>query len=117
MTAGSAELYNRSVSKLWNASRYIYKEYFSDSKNSPSLATSYKNISDSLLDLSDFDVWILLKLNHTIEEVDYYLQRKNVTKVLSLLTRFVWYDFSDSYLEVTKDNVSDKAKDVLVYSI
>ena len=89
------------INKLWNASRYVLM-----------------NIEDikeiKLDDLSISDKWILTKLNKTIKDVTKSMEKDDFNIVGNTLYNFIWEDFCDKYIELSKFNKSDTTKSVLL---
>jgi len=89
------------INKLWNASRYVLM-----------------NIEDikeiNLNDLSIADKWILTKLNKTIKSVTKSMEKYDFNIVGNELYSFIWDDFCDKYIELSKFNKSDTTKSVLL---
>ena len=89
------------VNKLWNASRYVLM-----------------NIEDlkeiKLDDLSISDKWILTKLNKTIKNVTKSMEKYDFNIVGNELYSFIWDDFCDKYIELSKFNKNDVTKSVLL---
>lgn len=91
------------INKLWNASRYVlmniedYKENF----NNLTLA----------------DKWILNKLNNTIKSVTNHMDKYEFNLVGSELYNFIWSDFCDWYIELSKANMNNTSKTVLIYTL
>ena len=86
--------YRNFTNKIWNASRFVLgvleekgikKEPKIDPKN-----------------LTDADQWILSKLNKTIKAADENLMKFRISDVGQLLYDFLWSDFCDWYLELSK---------------
>lgn len=79
------------INKLWNASRFVLM-----------------NIEDlrkedySLENLNEEDKWILSKLNNTINEVKRCLDKYEFNNAGSFLYNFIWNDFCDNYIEMSK---------------
>ena len=90
------------VNKLWNASRFVLM-------NIGDLTRS----SYTLSNLSDSDKWILGKLNRVILNVRKHLDSYDFNVVGSTLYSFIWDDFCDWYIELSKGNMNDTTKSVL----
>ena len=89
------------INKLWNASRYVLM-------NIEDLKTvTY----DELL---DEDKWILTKLNKTIKSVSKAMDKYDFNIVGNTLYNFVWDIFCDKYIELSKFNMNDTKKSVLL---
>ncbi len=87
------------INKLWNASRFCLM-----------------NIEDlreiNLKDLDIHDKWILTKYENTIREVIKYMDKYEFNNVSSVLYSFIWDDFCDNYIEMSKfssDTLSTKS--------
>ena len=87
------------INKLWNASRYVLM-----------------NIDDmeyTLDNLTLADRWILTKLNNTIKIVTEHMDKYEFNIVGSTLYNFIWNDFCDWYIELSKANMNNTSKSVL----
>lgn len=85
------------VNKLWNASRYV----FATLDKTPRIPAS---ISGRVLP----DRWILSKLNRLILEATEAFEKYAFAEAASKIQDFVWHDFCDWYLELTKDKPNKK---------
>ena len=87
------------INKLWNASRFVLMniEDYEESEN-----------------LTLPDKWILTKLNETIKEVTNSMEKYEFNIVGSLLYNFIWNDFCDWYIELSKINMNNTSKTILV---
>ena len=91
------------INKIWNASRYVLMnlEDFND--------------KDYTLDnLSNSDKWILTKLNKTIESITKSMDKYDFNIVGNTLYNFIWNDFCDKYIELSKFNQNNTTKSVLL---
>ena len=87
------------INKLWNASRFCLMNI-----------ESLKEYDFS--DLKEKDKWILSKLNNLIREVTKSMEKYEFNNAGSAIYSFVWDDFCDSYIELSKfslDSVSTKS--------
>jgi len=91
--------YRNFTNKLWNASRFVLG------------ILEEKGIkSESKIDkLSDADQWILGKLNNVIQTVDKGLEEFRINEVGQTLYDFLWNDFCDWYLELSKGEKQNPA--------
>ncbi|HEX2241098.1 MAG TPA: valine--tRNA ligase, partial [Actinomycetota bacterium] len=78
------------ANKLWNAARYVLLT-IGDTRPS--------QVGDSL---GLTDRWILSRLDHTVIEIEDYLGEYNWAEALRVLYRFVWSEFCDWYIELSK---------------
>lgn len=113
-----AEIYQRFITKFWNATRFVTwlneKKWVSGRLD---ISQLQKTITDDIESLNDFDVWMLLKMNHLVDESSYYFDRDQYVEWLNMLIQSVWYDFCDCFLEVGKDTMSSQTLNVLNYCI
>lgn len=91
------------VNKLWNASRYVLMNM-----------EDFKEENYTLEDLSLTDKWILEKLNRIIKSVRESMEKYEYHNVGNELYSFIWEDFCDWYIELSKANMNDKTKSVLL---
>jgi len=83
------------INKIWNASRFVLMnlENFTD--------------NDYNLDnLSESDKWILNKLETTIKTVRKHMDKYEFHVVGSTLYNFIWNDYCDWYIELSKVNIN-----------
>ena len=92
------------INKLWNASRFVLMN----------IETGYE---DGFENLSLADKWILNKLNDTIKTVTYHMDKYEFNLVGSELYNFIWNDFCDWYIELSKTNMTNSTKTTLVYTL
>ncbi len=99
------------INKIWNASRFVLMNCE---------GRKIKDIKDCKLSVSD--KWIISKLNQTVKKVTLNMEKFEIGIALSDLQEFVWNDFCDWYIELSKpalygDNkeVKDNVLGVLVY--
>ncbi|MBO5138812.1 MAG: valine--tRNA ligase [Bacilli bacterium] len=91
------------INKLWNASRFVLM--------------NIDGIDNSDIDLSNltiYDKWILTKLNLVIEDVIKNMDKYDFHNVGNLLYKFIWDDFCDWYIELSKSDMNDNTKKVLL---
>lgn len=91
------------VNKLWNASRYVLL-------NIDDYNETYQNLKLA-------DKWILNELNKTIKTVTTHMEKYEFNIVGTELYNFIWNDFCDWYIELSKINMDDTTKSVLVYTL
>lgn len=81
------------INKIWNASRFSLMQLNEE-----------RQVTNELNNLSNIDKWILTKLNRTIKQVRLTLDRYEFNNTGTELYRFIWEDFCDNYIELTKHN-------------
>ncbi|HPE14590.1 MAG TPA: valine--tRNA ligase [Bacilli bacterium] len=93
------------INKLWNASRFVMMNLEDFDKNNYDLSN-----------LSLIDKWILTKCNRTILEVTKSMDRYEFNNVATTLYDFIWSDFCDNYIELSKNALDkDSTKSTLLY--
>ncbi len=100
------------MNKLWNSARFVQMNL--DGPPDELVFGSTK--------LDKTDLWIISRLNNTIENVDNAYAQYRLNEAVKLVYDFVWSDFCDWYIEFSKtrlygENESDKntARSVAVY--
>lgn len=86
------------TTKLWNACRYV--------------ATNTSGVSSEAPDARDRrleDRWIHSRLNQTVERVTQSLRSYEFGRAATELYRFVWDDFCDWYIELTKKRLGEES--------
>lgn len=91
------------INKLWNASRFVLMNLENFSKSDYTL----ENLSIS-------DKWILDKLNKTISNVKNHMEKYDFNVVGSEIYNFVWDNFCDWYIELSKFNMNNTTSSVLI---
>ena len=82
------------INKIWNASRFVMMNLDGIDEN-------------EALDLRGSDKWILTKCNETIKEVTKYMDKYEFQNVGSVLYSFIWDDYCDWYIEISKHFMND----------
>lgn len=100
------------INKIWNASRYILMN-LDDNERELKIDPNY---------LSTSDKWILTRLNEIIKITDSNYEKYEFGEVSRHLQKFVWEDFCDWYIEMSKlalygnnELVKQTTKAVLIY--
>ena len=101
------EGYRNFCNKIWNASRYILMscEHFNyQEKISPN-------------DSSIFDKWILYSLDNVVSDFKKYTTTYRFDLMANSIYDFVWNEYCDWYLEISKHNMNEITKNHLIFSI
>ena len=91
------------INKLWNASRFVLMNI-----------EGFEKKDYNLDNLTIPDKWILTKLNDTIKEVRKNFDKYEFNNAGSALYSFIWDDFCDWYIELSKFNMNNTTKSVLL---
>ena len=86
------------INKIWNASRYVLM-------NVGDLTLDNLSIGQ---DLTLADRWILARLQTTIADVTRLFERFEFGEAGRILYSFIWDDYCDWYIEMTKEQLQDK---------
>lgn len=94
---GRVEGYRNFCNKLWNAARYVM------------MNTDEEQIDfgDGAFQYSPADQWILSRLQRTIAKVHHYFETYRFDLLASTLYEFVWHEYCDWYLELSKPVLQD----------
>jgi len=92
------------INKLWNASRYVLM-------NIDSLKEA------RLENIDTHDKWILTKYENTIKEVTKFMDKYEFNNAAGVLYSFIWDDFCDNYIEMSKFSSEKEATKSTLYSI
>ena len=91
------------INKLWNASRFVLM--------------NIDEYQETLDDLTLPDKWILTKLNETIKSVTTSMEKYEFNIAGGMLYNFIWNDFCDWYIELSKINMNNTSKTILVKTL
>ncbi|WP_124057566.1 valine--tRNA ligase [Vaginisenegalia massiliensis] len=100
------------INKIWNASRYVLMNV------GPDFNLDTIEIGD---DQTLADQWILARLQTTIEDVTRLFDKFEFGEAGRVLYHFIWDDYCDWYIEMTKESLQDTTKEhrttksILVY--
>lgn len=89
---GRVEGYRNFCNKLWNAARYVLLNTDEDQID----------LGDGAFQYSPADLWILSRLQRTIAETHHYYETYRFDLLASTLYDFVWHEYCDWYLELSK---------------
>ncbi len=90
------------ANKIWNIARFVFRQI---GDATPAAFDSQPKEND--------DREILKKLAETKKSVDKYLGQYEFGQALHSLYEFVWHDFADKYIELSKKRTDEEAQKVL----
>ena len=101
------EGYRNFCNKLWNASRFII------------LACNDYDYKENQIskDSSIFDKWILYKLDSVVADFKKYTTNYRFDLMANSIYDFVWNEYCDWYLEISKNQMNDTTKNNLIFSM
>ena len=88
------------INKLWNGARYIL-----NIENSNCFDFNLTNLE--IQNLSGLNLWIISKLNLLVSEVKKNMDTFNFVVAFKKIYEFVWDDFLNKYLEITKIDIKN----------
>ena len=91
------------LNKIWNAARFVHLKISENSENDKKIGKA--------------DLWILSKLNKTIEEVTRNMENYEFGIALENLYSFIWEDYCDYYIELSKIDLNPKVLKEVLFSI
>ncbi|MDF7637226.1 valine--tRNA ligase [Leuconostocaceae bacterium ESL0958] len=84
------------INKIWNAARYVIMNLDDDTQA----------VVPDQAELTLADQWILSRLNAVIEAVTKDFDRYDFGEAGRVLYNFIWSDFADWYIEMTKETLA-----------
>jgi len=87
------EGYRNFANKIWNASRFVLMNLDRDFTPAPASATASLSLADR---------WILSRLNSVAKDIQCALSEYRFNDVASSLYQFIWHEYCDWYLELSK---------------
>lgn len=101
------EGYRNFCNKLWNAARFTFMNLEQQ---------TYQHYQQPPQTLTSADHWILARLQQCIIHIHHYINQYRFDYVSQHLYDFIWYDFCDWYLELSKVHLySDQTADDIRY--
>jgi valyl-tRNA synthetase len=99
MSAERIEGYRNFANKIWNASRFVMMNLEDEFSPAAALVTKDTSLADR---------WILSRLNSVNKEVQAALAEYRFNDVASSLYHFIWHEYCDWYLELSKPALSQE---------
>lgn len=95
---GRVEGYRNFCNKIWNAARYVLLN----------IDEEHIDFGDGAFQYSPADQWILSRLQRTIGKVHHYFETYRFDLLANTLYEFVWHEYCDWYLELSKPVLQDE---------
>jgi len=95
---GRVEGYRNFCNKLWNAARYVMLNADEEQVD----------FGDGAFQYSPADLWILSRLQRTIGKAHHYFETYRFDLLANTLYEFVWHEYCDWYLELSKPVLQDE---------
>ena len=111
LAEGKFELGRNFANKLWNASRFILMNMKSEDCHAD-LCVFFK-----AADLSLPDRWILSRFYTTLRLVTKCLDEFRFNEAANAVYEFLWHEFCDWYIEISKPNLAGKTTQLILYKI
>jgi valyl-tRNA synthetase len=99
MSTERIEGYRNFANKIWNASRFVFMNLEEGFTPTPDLITTHASLADR---------WILSRLNTVTREVSAALAEYRFNDVASGLYQFIWHEYCDWYLELSKPALNEE---------
>ncbi len=103
MSTERIEGYRNFANKIWNASRFVFMNLEAEFAPNSQLITADSSLADR---------WILSRLNTVTREVESGLAEYRFNDVASALYQFIWHEFCDWYLELSKPALNEEKHSV-----
>ncbi len=97
MSAERIEGYRNFANKIWNASRFVLMNLDEGFSPNPELLSANSSLADR---------WIVSRLNSVIKESLAALAEYRFNDIASTLYQFIWHEYCDWYLELSKPALS-----------
>ncbi|HAM50937.1 MAG TPA: hypothetical protein DCP92_09715 [Nitrospiraceae bacterium] len=96
------EGYRYFVNKLWNASRFVIMNVLTISSQQPASGSTGHDLASK---------WILSRLALTANEINAALEEYRFNDAASSVYQFIWHEFCDWYIEMSKDVLYSETED------
>lgn len=96
----SVEAGRNFANKVWNASRFVLMNLYDEGTDKPDFPPF--DPANLPTDLSRADRWILHRFNDTVEKATALLGKYELGEAARLIYEYLWNDFCDWYVEISK---------------
>ncbi len=110
------KLSERFLDKLWNASRFIFKNFFS-SRRKLNIINLKKEIEKNADKLHETDIWIIYTFKDLMDELNSNISQWHVIEFWNKAINIIRKYFCDRYLEIIKENKTEYTPSVVLYHL
>lgn len=107
-SSDTVEQYRKFANKLFNAAKFVQLQLDDDFSPKP-----VKDWDFSLCSLAD--KWVLAKFNKMLKELEADFAAYDFSEVQSKIYDFIWFNFCDWYIEMSKTASSKTSQQILFY--
>ena len=97
------------ANKLWNTARFVL--------NYEENVTNYNITNEDIANMEPEDIWILSRSNSVIDYLCQKLDEYNFSAASTEVYNFIWDEFCDWYIELTKFRIKNHFKDELALKV
>lgn len=106
----------RFLDKLWNASRFIFKNFFS-SRRKLNILNLKKEIEKNADKLHETDIWIIYTFKTLLDELASSVAQWQIISFWNKAINIIRKYFCDRYLEIIKENKTEYTPSVVLYHL
>lgn len=110
------QLSSRFLDKLWNASRFIFKNFFS-SRRKLNILNLKKEIEKNVDKLHETDIWIIYTFKTLLDELSSSISQWQIISFGNKSINIIRKYFCDRYLEIIKENKTAYTPSVVLYHL
>lgn len=110
-TSDTFEQYRKFCNKLFNASKFVMQRI----QDSGVALTESSELDESKFNIADR--WILNKFTNVLKNIETAFQSYDLAKVQKEIYEFLWFDYCDWYLELTKIEGDKETQNKVLYYI
>jgi valyl-tRNA synthetase len=104
----SVEAGRNFANKIWNASRFVLMNLYEEDRDTVDFPTF--DPDKMIAELKRAERWILHRYNETVKQADNLLEEYELGEAARLIYEFIWNDFCDWYVELSKYYLYSKAE-------
>lgn len=105
-TSDTFEQFRKFANKLHNATNFVTMQLGDDFK--------FAGL-DAVKAETDADAWILKKFANAIKDVNEAYEKYDLNTAQKSIYEFLWFNFCDWYIELSKNNVTENTMQILFY--